>query len=179
MRMKRIIPWLGAALILVIIFGTIYGVVQQSQRSAANQPQIQIAEDTSAYLNKGFDPRLLAQGHVNMNTSLAPFVIIYDKTGRIVAGNGYLNGRIPKAPLGVLTSSIGQPYNAVTWQPQEDARVASVTVSANKYYVLSGRSLTEVEKNEDLTLQNSAIDGLLALVVLGGTYLLVESKTKK
>ena len=44
--MKEHLPWFASLAILVVVFGTIYGAVQQSQRSDANSPQIQIAEDT-------------------------------------------------------------------------------------------------------------------------------------
>jgi hypothetical protein len=63
---------------------------------------------------------------------------------------GYLDGKIPIVPLGVLENSKGKDYNFVTWQPKSGVRIASVSVSAKNYYVLSGRSLKEVEKRIDL-----------------------------
>ena len=80
-------PWLGAGAILVVIFGTIYTVAHQAQRQDANYPQIQIAEDAAAALNRGVKPAALVSGKVDLGASLAPFTIIYDKSGRIVAGS--------------------------------------------------------------------------------------------
>lgn len=157
--MNRQLPYLSAALLLIIIFGTMYGLVQQAQRSEANYPQIQIAEDTATALNNGRSPQSLIGANVDMMGSLAPFTIIYSRTGQIIAGSGYLHGAVPAAPLGMLSAAQGQTYSAVTWQPQAGVRIAAVSVAAGHYYVLSGRSLTEVEKNETHSLQ---------LVLLGG-----------
>jgi hypothetical protein len=164
--MKKLFPWCGAAVILLIIFGTMYTVVQQAQRRAANYPQIQIAEDTAAALNQRVKPAALVPGKVSLNTSLAPFTIIYDKAGQVVGGSGYLNGRVPTVPYGVLQAANNQAYHFVTWQPQADVRIAAVTVAANNYYVLSGRSLKEVEVNETAVLQIALLGGMAALIVL-------------
>lgn len=154
--------------VVIVIFGTIYTVVQQAQRNDANYPQIQLAEDTAAQIKSGSDPYIASLNPpVDMRTSLAPFTIVYDKAGHPLSGSGYLNSKVPNAPSGILTAALGKTYNAVTWQPQKDVRIAAVTVTAKGYYVLSGRSLTEVEKNETHTLQLTAIGGIIALVLLG------------
>ncbi|HUD11366.1 MAG TPA: hypothetical protein VMS08_03070 [Candidatus Saccharimonadia bacterium] len=166
--MKKLIPWAGASLILVIIFGTMYGIVQQSQRRAANDPQIQLAQDAATALNRGASPRQVVNGHVNMQESLAPFVIVYNKSGQVVVGSGYLGGTIPKVPYGVLTAANNKPYWFVTWQPQTNVRIAAVSVTASNYYVLSGRSLTVVEVNEQHTLRIALLGAVAAMVVLAG-----------
>lgn len=175
MNMKKNLHWFSALAILVIIFGTIYAVVQQSQRLDANDPQIRLAEDTAEALNNGVKPTALPQGKVDMNKSLAPFVIIYDTNGEVVTGNGYLNNEIPKVPKGVLTSADDKEYNAVTWQPTSDLRFAAVTVKANGFYVLGGKSLRQVEKNETRTLLLTFLGGIAAAAVLGGAYILFHS----
>lgn len=169
--MIKRINWIIASFILVIIFGTIYLVVQQSQRNDANYPQIQIAEDTAAALNAGITPQSLLGSPVDINSSLAPFIVIYDKSGQVVASSGLLNGKTPSVPLGVLTSSNNKDYSFVTWQPQPGVRDALVSVAANKYYVLSGRSLKEVEKNENKTLLFAVISGVLSELLLSVGYL--------
>jgi len=174
--MEKLYNWFAAAIILVIIFGTMYGVVQQSQRNDANYPQIQIAEDTAASLNAGSKPSSLISGKVDINQSLAPFTIIYNHSGAVVAGSGYLNGTLPTVPIGVLTASKNKAYSFVTWQPQSGVRVAVVTVTANNFYVLSGRSLTEVEKNEQKTFKLSVIGGIASIVVLSGAFLVDQRK---
>jgi hypothetical protein len=166
--MKRLITLLATAGVIIIIFGTIYTVVQQAQRNGANSPQIQMAEDTAAQIKGGADPYIASTlSPVNMKSSLAPFTIVYDKKGNPVSGSGYLDGKVPKAPVGILQSSKGKDYHAVTWEPQSNVRIAAVTVTAKDHYVLSGRSLTEVEKNENETFKLSLIGGILALLVVG------------
>ena len=175
--MKKLPNWLAAAVILVIIFGTIYAVVQQSQRNGANYPQIQLAEDTAASLNFGVKPATLVPGKVDISSSLAPFTIIYNLSGKVVAGSGYLNGSIPTIPIGVLSSSKNKTYNFVSWQPQDNVRVAVVSVAANNYYVASGRSLAEVEKNENKTFTLALLGGLASIVVLAAAFLVDQKKS--
>ena len=165
--LKRLITELAVVGILVVIFGTIYATVQQAQRRDANYPQIQLAEDTAAQLGTVNGPTApSSMAPVDMKASLAPFVIVYDAKGRVVSGSGYLNGRVPSASLSMLQEARGQDYNAVTWQPANGVRIASVTVATKNYYVLSGRSLKEVEKNEDHTLQIAFVGGILALILV-------------
>jgi hypothetical protein len=78
---------------------------------------------------------------------MTPFVIIYDKYGSPIAGSGYLGGSIPQVPIGVLAATQGHKINKVTWEPAKKVRIASVSVEADNYYVLGGRSLSVVESN--------------------------------
>ncbi|SRR6266496_4171996 len=177
--MNKLSSWLGAAVIIVIAFGNIYAIVQQAQRSDANWPQIQMAEDTAAELNRSANATISADSHVSMDKSLASFTIIYDKSGQVVGGTGYLGNQIPSAPIGILKASEGREYHAVTWQPKAGVRIAGVTVTANKYYVLSGRSLKEVEKNESTTFRLTLLSAFASLVILAGMFVLSQSSSKK
>lgn len=169
--MKKFWPYVGAALIITVLIGTTALVVQQSQRSEANYPQVQMAEDTAHVLQGKASPDGVVATKVAIEQSLAPFTIIYDKTGKPVAGSGYLNGSLPAIPKGVLTASEGKVYNAVTWQPQSGVRIAAVAVAVDNYYIVGGRSLREVERHEQTTMQLAAIGWLLAVAALGITYL--------
>jgi hypothetical protein len=168
--MKKLIPWLSAAVILVIVFGTIFVVAQQLQRHDDNYPQVQIAEDMAAALEEGTRPASLPRGRVDIRRSLAPFTIIYDKSGRVVAGSGYLDSKVPVIPYGVLMNGKGKAYHTVTWQPAAGVRIAAVSVAARDYYVVSGRSLTEIEKSVTQSLELSAFGCLVSLVVLVGAF---------
>lgn len=165
--MKKLIVWLAAFGVVAIMFGTIYAAVQQAQRSEANYPQVQLAKDLASGVNQGYDPTLLVYGKVDMGKSLAPFTIVYDKVGKVVISNGFLDGKVPKPAFGVLRAAQGKEYNAVTWQPKDGVRIAAVSVAAKNYYVLSGRSLHEVEKNETRTLLIVLLGGILSVLLLG------------
>ncbi|HUC96709.1 MAG TPA: hypothetical protein VMR16_03555 [Candidatus Saccharimonadales bacterium] len=161
-----------ALIVTTIIFGTIYASQQQILRIGANSPQIQIAEDAAESLNAGINPISFTDTKVDIGKSLADFIIIYDKSGHIVSGDGYLNNQMPTVPIGVLKQSDGKDYSFVTWQPQTNVRIASVSVATNKYYVFSGRSLKEVEKQEDKQLQFAAFGWFCSvIVILAGAWI--------
>lgn len=168
--MRKYLPWFGSLLVLIVGFGTVYAAVQQSQRNDANWPQIQIAEDTADQLDQGLLPEQTIYGKVDAKKSLASFSIAYDKKGNVVTGSGYLDGKVPKAPLGVLKAAKGHDYHAVSWQPQKGVRIAAVAVASKDYYVLSGRNLKEVEKNENTTLLICILGGLMSVALLGFIY---------
>jgi hypothetical protein len=177
--MKKNIPWLAAAAITIMIFATIYGTVQQAQRNEADLPQVQIAEDTAASLNNFQSPAMLVSGHVNMATSLAPFTIIYSKTGQPLEGSGYLNNQLPTVPIGVLKAADNKLYHRVTWQPQANLRFAAVSVAADNYYVLSGRSMELVEQSELRTLQVAAFGLAVSLGILAIAYYIMSKQLPK
>jgi hypothetical protein len=167
---KFVLPVVGAIL-LTIIFGDIYYVGQQSLRMSANDPQIMIAEDTAAVLNQGGTPDSVfgsLKQYVDARGSLDPFVIVYDLNGNILSANGYVDKKVPAIPIGVLTDSKNKSYSFVTWEPTPGVRLAAVSVKANKYYVVSARSLRIVEDRELGRLQNTVEGWGLAITVLIG-----------
>lgn len=177
--MKKPYLRLGAVLILTIIFGTIYGTVQQSLRLSANDPQIQIAEDMAARLDIDGQLPETADSKLDVTKSLAPFYGVYDRTGELLASNATLKS-IPPIPFGVLQHSAGRDYNYVTWQPTGDLRFAAVTVKSKNYYVLSARSLREVEKRENRTMLLASLGWLTSLVGLATALRLDrDSKPRK
>lgn len=165
--MRKYLLWIVYLAIVWVVFGTIYGVVQQAQRSDANMPQIQLAEDTAASLDNDQPIASQIAQKVDIAKSLAPFTIIYDKKGNVVGGSGYLNGHVANTPLGILQASNGKDHHTVTWQPKNGVRIAAVTTSSKQFYVLSGRNLKEVENNENQTLELAIIGALLATCLLG------------
>lgn len=170
-------PWCSAFILLVLVFGTIYAAVQHAQRTEANSPQMQLAEDAADQLNSGATPSVITTKRVKMDRSLAPFTIVYDKTGKVLSSEGYINNKVPEAPIGILQASEGKNHYVVTWQPQSNVRIAAVTVSANKYYVLSGRSLREVEKYERQTFQLAFLGGVMSTFILAAIYIYKRAQT--
>jgi hypothetical protein len=172
--MHKLLPYISAALILTVLFGTIYFSEQQVLRQDANDPQIQLAEDAASQLNSGASPSDITTGtKVNIQSSLAPFTIVYDNTGHVVAGSGYLQGSIPTLPFGVLAATTATHEKWITWQPVAGIRDATVIVAADHYYVLSGRSLRQVESRENKVLELSVAGWAVSLVVLFVTLLLL------
>jgi hypothetical protein len=145
--------FLPLALLATLLAGLVYGVAQQGLRSGANDPQLQLAEDAARALDAGVDPAaVVGPGVVDAAVSLAPFVVVYDAGGRVLASSGTLDGAAPVPPLGVLEHAAVNAPNAVTWQPREGVRVATVTARWGGGTVMAGRSLREVERREDQVL---------------------------
>jgi hypothetical protein len=168
-RMKNIFSkWLPLALVVTAFCLLAYVTVQQSLRQGANDPQIQMAEDAAAALQHGASADLVISKapQVEMSTSLAPFLIVFDGSGKAVASSGLLNGTMPDYPIGALNSSKTSGENRVTWQPGPDVRIASVVVRYDKGFVVSGRSLREVEKREAQTQTLALVVWLLTLVAV-------------
>jgi hypothetical protein len=166
--------WLPSAALAVALCGLVYLIGQQVLRQSANDPQIQMAEDAATALSNGISAQtLLPSGNVNMVRSLAPFLIIFDDSGKVVASNVFLNGSTPQLPAGVLDDVRKNGEDRFTWQPESDVRIAAVVApvpGTSAGFVLAGRSLREVEIRED----NIEKLTLIALaVILIGTFLVL------
>lgn len=150
----------------------VYTTVQQDLRSGANDPQFQLAEDAVAALNAGATPStLVGAAKVDVARSLAPFLVIFDASGAVIATDGVLDGHDPVPPGGVLDSARSDPPNTVTWQPRAGVRIAQVSLPWRGGTVLAGRSLREVEQREDQLLSVVSAFWLVGLVALAAAAL--------
>jgi len=140
-------PHLTAIAIITIVIGLIYCAVQQNYRSSANDPQVQIARELQGNLQKG-NPLPFGDS-VEMETSLSVFQQTYDKNANPLLSTGYLNGKVPRLPKGVFEYAKTNGEHWITWQPQENVRMATGIVRVNVgpvAYLVVGRSLNDVEK---------------------------------
>jgi hypothetical protein len=170
--MQRI--WLAAAVLITLCFGVGYTAIQQALRLGANDPQISMAQDAAAAIRRHDKLSDFLSGRVEMAYSMAPFVIVYDKMGNVVGGNGFLNGEIPVIPIGVLQHTPARGTHAVTWQPASGVRIAAVSARAEQYYVVSGRSLTVVEEHIQSLTQYILCAWLVVMVGLSAAYAAVN-----
>lgn len=149
-KIKVFIP---LAVLITCVCGLIELAVQQNYRQSANDPQIQMSEDSAAYLAKnGNLPFTFPEtGRVNMRKSLSTFLIEYDESGKIVNSTGDLDGNVPPLPKGVLDYAGNHGQNILTWQPDTNVRIAAVVTQfqgKSSGFVLAGRNLREIEKRE-------------------------------
>jgi hypothetical protein len=159
--------FLPVAVLATLCCGLVYTAVQQDLRMRANDPQLQLAEDAARALDGGAQPStLVGQAKVDVSASLAPFSVIFDASGNVLATDGRLDGHDPVPPLGVLDAARQNPPNRVTWEPRTGVRVATVTVPWHGGTVMSGRSLREVERQEDNVLFLAGVAWLVMLVSL-------------
>ena len=117
-------------------------------------------------------PRVVGGSKVDIAQSLAPFLVVFDRAGHVLATDGQLDGHDPAPPLGVLDHARADPPNVVTWQPKPGVRVATVTDAWQGGTVLAGRSLRDVERRVDQALLLVAAAWLAMMAALAVTALL-------
>lgn len=143
---------MAAAIIVTGILLAMYATVQQAHRSAANDPQLQLARDISAQVNSHNITHLLPDDTIDISNSLGTFVTFYNSNGEPISSTGMLDGKLPQIPKGVFEHAKVNRENDITWQPREGVRMAmvveSVPSSSQVSYVAVGRSLQEVEVRE-------------------------------
>ena len=169
--MKTILKyWLLMAVVITGLVGLCYAAVQQDLRQSANDPQIQMSEDIAAKLADGQPiQNVVPSEKVDIAKSLAPYVIVFDATGKPIASSAQLDGQTPTIPAGVTDYVKQNGEDRITWQPQPGVRSAAVVTQfkgSNAGFVLVGRSLREVEIRED---------NILHLLIVGWVGMLFAS----
>lgn len=172
--------WLGGIIGISCLFAVVYVAVYQALRWSANDPQLSITQDTAAAVQQNKQPASLTAGRVDAEYNMAPFVIVYDSMGNVVAGNGYVDGSIPLMPLSVLAHAPSDGgAHSITWEPKKGVRIASVSVRAGTYYVTSGRSLFVVESHIRSLTQYMVATWLITVVTLAAAVHFATHKPKK
>jgi ABC-type amino acid transport system permease subunit len=168
LAMKRYALLTTAAAVVSILFGTMYGMVQQSIRlSAYDQPRQAI----DAYVaNRNASESNFTR--INLAADSNVFVIAYDSNGRATGGDGYLNGKLGVVPFGVLQHARAGHENTITWQPQAGVRLAVVVAKDGTNYILAGQSLKSYEDRIGQVGQVAFFGWLLTLLVLGTGFAL-------
>jgi hypothetical protein len=171
--MRSLAIFLPVAVLATLACGLVYVEVQQDQRSGANDPQYQLAEDAAARLDSGVAPGSVVDATVSIDpaTSLAAFVIVFDSSHSVLAANATLDGSVPVPPAGVLNAAAHGLASAVTWQPRAGVRIAAVTVAWRGGFVLSGRSLARVEEQEQNAQLLAGAVWFLMIAALGAASL--------
>jgi hypothetical protein len=161
-----LIQWIPLAALTVLLTGMIYVATQQSYRSGANDPQIQMATDTVNALEGGAAPQdLVTANKIDISQSLAPYLAIYDTNHQIVATSATLHGEPLAPPSGVFDNAQSNGMNILSWQPEAGVRSAIVVKSYPGGFVLAGRSLQSVEERETSLEQLLLIGGLATLAL--------------
>jgi hypothetical protein len=159
---RAALAWIPLAVLATCLAGVVYVVAQQLVRTGADEPQLQLATADAAALDRGATPASLAAGQpVDARDALAPFVIVTDARGAVLATDATLDGKPPVPPAGILEAARGGAVDRVTWQPANGVRLAQVTQGWRGGAVTVARSLRETERVEDLLL------GLVGAGLLG------------
>jgi hypothetical protein len=172
---------LPTAIATTLLFLFAYLVGQQVYRTSANDPQIQIAEDTAGQLTAGARPdSLVDETHlVDVGTSLAPWTAIYDDSGNVVASSARLHGAMPQIPAGIFAAARDGSEQRVTLQPEGGVRAAVVVArytGGQPGYVAVGRSLREVDIRQGNLLSLTIVVWFVTMLAIFGTYYALEPK---
>src|SRR3954447_16288209 len=91
--------FLPSAVLATALCGLVYVVVQQDLRTGANDPQQELAEDAAVHLDGGAAPSsVVGRATIDIARSLAPFIVVYDATGTVLASDGVFDGKLPMLP---------------------------------------------------------------------------------
>ncbi|HEV2412672.1 MAG TPA: hypothetical protein VGS28_02585 [Candidatus Saccharimonadales bacterium] len=182
---KVFILWLPFAVLVTGLSLFTYVAVQSDMRQTANNLPTQYAEDAVTALNNGAPISEVAPTYgINMAKSLDVVVIVTNKSGKVLAASGQLNGTPPVPPTSALNSASASGEDAITWQPDNSVREATVikpfTTKSQSGYVIAATSLRLVEQNESnltkmafVTLFGTLVASFL-LVMLPGTRDLIQ-----
>jgi len=173
--------WIPIGVAVAALTGVVYVTAQQLLRLGANDPQIELARDAASVLADGQDPtEVLPPGPVEISSSLAPFGIVFDSAGSVLASTASLHGQVPELPPGVREFARVHGEDRVTWQPEAGVRIAAVVVPFEGGTVLIGRSLMEIEQRigtlGQLTLAGLAGALLLTFMASLASELLLQGK---
>ena len=164
--MRRVIGWLTAAVIITLVFGSVYAALQQLGRRSANAApaaaaaaQVQLIGSETATA-----PRL------ELTPDSGVFVIVYGEDDNPVSGTATLHGSLPLLPAGVLQTARDTGADAVTWQPEPGLRMAIVARPAAGKVIVAGQSLTPYEDRDRMVLLFLAAGWLGSIVVLAAGY---------
>lgn len=169
---RAAVLWLPVAAAVTGISVMVYGVGLTELRSSADDPQVQMVEEAVASLDAGAAPAaVVPAGPVDMASSLRPYLVVFDRSGREVSGSVRLHGRAPEFPASVFSGLEGSAQDRITWQPEPGVRSAVVVEAWRGGYVLAGRSLRLTEEREQNVELSAAAGwlGTLALTALAAT----------
>lgn len=151
MKHFLIYKYLFFAAEITIVCLLIYACVQQTYRSSANDPQIQMVNDMNIKIQKGENINKYFSDSVDLNKSLSTFYSFYDINGMPILSSGYLNGEMLRIPKNVFNGMKTGDQKELTTQPAKDVRLAMVILSTSNKpfaFIAAGRSFKEIEKRE-------------------------------
>jgi hypothetical protein len=175
--------WIPLAVTITCLSGLIYLVIQQDIRIGANDPQIQIAQDLASQLSAGQNPlALIPPAKTDISKSLANYIMLFNKDGKLIGSSATLDGKTPTIPQGVFMTAEKAQGNETrfTWQPRTGVRSAAVLAYYTGQipgFVLIGRSLREIEIREDQQ-EKIVLAGWIVTMLLSLSSVFVVNKFK-
>jgi hypothetical protein len=150
MNTKTFSSWIPIATLITFLSFLVMGASQQIYRTLMDDPQTQLVHDGAFALAHGEVPaQIVPRGQlIDIQYNLAPFIAIYDKTGKPLEASGTLYSKPPQPPLGLFDYTRAQGKHRVSWQPEPGVRIALVMqyVPEKDWFVVAGRNMQEAEQ---------------------------------
>jgi hypothetical protein len=164
------LPRIAAIVVATILFGTVYVVALQLDRLSADDAPLRLASQVAAELREGQTKTLTAQPHIDLERSLAPFVVIESDQGSASAGSGFLKDSLVSLPNTVLANAAKSGRSDFTWQPHTGLEFATVTLRVGSQFVSAGQSLAPQNGRAGTIALLVGTGWLIAILWLGGTW---------
>jgi hypothetical protein len=147
---QKIRLWLAIVGGATIVLGAAYSMVQQEARLSANEAPTAAAESAKSQLQSGKSPAVIVGfDKTDVKHNYQTFIIITDDKHKVLASSAQLNGKTPLPPNGVLENAGKYGSNTLTWQPEDDVRLATyvTTYKSEKGsgFIIAGKSLKLTE----------------------------------
>ncbi len=167
------------SLIILLIFSTIYLVMQQTLRLEANQQPLRIASQIQSNWVNGqiMDTSFLPK--VELSDSAYAFGAVFNENGEVLSTNATFKGSDLDIPTGVLSKARNSGLDKVTWQPDSTHRFAIVAMAQANNVFVAGQSL---RPTEDLISQLGLFIGAamaLTLLVANFSLFAVRRRTQE
>ena len=175
MKLPVFITHFATLVIVTVLCGLIYVSVQQTHRSGANDPQLEIALDLKNAIETNRSTiKWMSGDSIDISRSLSVFKTFYNANGEPLQTTGYLDAQPPRIPKGVFDITSKRREDVLTWQPRAGVRMAMVVEPVNSpqiAFVAVGRSLKEVEKRESILVTMVLVVWLVCVGVLALHFL--------
>ena len=149
--MLTVIRALVAAMLVTLVFGTVYVAAQQIERQGANDTPQRLGSQIASELTGGESVTLRSLPKVDLATSLASFAVVVDSHDHDVTGNATLDGTLAAPPNGVIDEARrSHDPVMVTWSPTPTLRFATVSqATSDGRVIVTGQSLLPSETRTD------------------------------
>lgn len=167
---------------ITLVCGLIFLISQQVVRLGANMQLVQNSQDIAQnVMQQSTIPTNFPPQKVDMAKSLALFFYVYDQNLKLLGTTATLDGSVVEIPKGVLEYAKAKGEDRVTWQPKKGIRnaiVVSYFKGKSEGFIVTGRSLREIEKLEDTLQTLVGVGWILTLIITFSTGFFVKVAKK-
>ncbi|HAG27614.1 TPA: hypothetical protein DCG61_02440 [Patescibacteria group bacterium] len=147
-RYRAVAIFVALVALVSVLFISICYSARTVFRQQANDPQIEVTEQVAGIVRQGvpIDAIVSSAEQIDLNSSKALFVMIFDNERSLAGSSAQLNGEAPSVPSEVFDKTNEMGEYRFDFEPSESLKFAGVMKKIDdSAYVLAGRSLSEME----------------------------------